>query len=47
MPPPGDVLNSGLEPGSPALWADCLPSEPPGKLIELEEKYCLSFWDRE
>ena len=32
FPSPGDLLNPGIEPGSPALWADSLPSEPPGKL---------------
>ena len=31
-PPPGDLLNPGIEPRSPALWPDSLPSEPPGKL---------------
>ena len=29
FPSPGDPLNSGIEPGSPALQADSLPSEPP------------------
>ena len=29
---PGDLPNPGIEPGSPALQADSLPSEPPGKL---------------
>ena len=28
---PGDLPNPGIEPGSPALPADALPSEPPGK----------------
>ena len=28
---PGDLPNPGMEPGSPALQADSLPSEPPGK----------------
>ena len=28
---PGDLPNPGIEPGSPALHADALPSEPPGK----------------
>ena len=32
FPSPGDLPNSGIEPGSPALQADSLPSEPPGKL---------------
>ena len=31
FPPPGDLPNPGIEPGSPALQADALPSEPPGK----------------
>ena len=28
---PGDLSDPGIEPGSPALQADSLPSEPPGK----------------
>ena len=28
---PGDLPDSGMEPGSPVLQADSLPSEPPGK----------------
>ena len=31
MPPPGDLPNPGIEPRSPALWVDSLPSEPLGK----------------
>ena len=31
FPPPGDLPNPGIESGSPALEADALPSEPPGK----------------
>ena len=31
FPSPGDLPNSGIEPRSPALQADALPSEPPGK----------------
>ena len=31
FPPPGDLPNPGTEPRSPALQADSLPSEPPGK----------------
>ena len=31
MPSPEDLPDPGIEPGSPALWADTLPSEPPGK----------------
>ena len=30
FPSPGDLPNPGIEPGSPALQADALPSEPPG-----------------
>ena len=29
---PGDLSNPGIEPGSPALQADSLPAESPGKL---------------
>ena len=29
--PPGDLPDPGIKPGSPALQADSLPSEPPGK----------------
>ena len=32
FPSPGDLPDLGIEPGSPALLADSLPSEPPGKL---------------
>ena len=31
FPPPGDLLTPGTEPRSPALQADSLPSESPGK----------------
>ena len=30
-PPPGNLPNPGIEPGSPVLLADSLPSEIPGK----------------
>ena len=33
FPSPGYLPDPGIEPGSPALQADALPSEPPGKLI--------------
>ena len=33
VPSPGDLPDPGIEPGSPALQADTLPSEPPGKPI--------------
>ena len=32
FPLPGDVPDPGIEPRSPALPADSLPSEPPGML---------------
>ena len=31
FPSPGDLPNPGIEPKSPALQADSLPAEPPGK----------------
>ena len=31
FPSPGDLPNPGIEPRSPALQADSLPAEPPGK----------------
>ena len=31
FPSPGDLPNPRIEPGSPALQADALTSEPPGK----------------
>ena len=31
FPSPGDFSNPGIEPRSPALQADALPTEPPGK----------------
>ena len=31
FPSPGDLPDSGIKPGSPALQADTLPSKPPGK----------------
>ena len=30
---PGDLPNTGIKPGSPALEADALPTEPPGKAM--------------
>ena len=31
FPSPGDLPDPGIEPGSPTLQADALPSKPPGK----------------
>ena len=33
FPSPGDIPNPGIEFWSPALQADALPSEPPGRLV--------------
>ena len=38
IPSPVDLPDSGIEPGSPALRADSLPTEPPGKLSSLKKK---------
>ena len=38
FPSPGDLPDLGIEPGSPALQADALPSEPPGKPLRIFQK---------
>ena len=35
MPSPWDLPDPEIEPGFPALWADSLPTEPPGKPVSL------------
>ena len=35
FPSPGDLPNLGIEPISPSLQADALPSEPPGKSLDV------------
>ena len=41
-PSPGDLPDPGIEPGSPALQTDALPSEPPGKsLHSVLENVCV------
>ena len=42
FPSPGDLPNPGIEPGSPALQADTLPSEAPGSQNELCRNSSLS-----
>ena len=42
FPSPGDLANTGIEPRSPALQADSLPTEPPGHIIGLN-KYLGTF----
>ena len=48
-PPPGDLPDPGIKPGSPALQSDSLPSKPPGKAIILQLKInkikCLVFFN--
>ena len=39
FPSPGDLPDPGMEPGSPALEADTLTSEPPGKRLSLIRDY--------
>ena len=38
FPSPGDLPDPGIEPRSPALQTDTLPSEPPGKPTETIRK---------
>ena len=53
FPSPGDLPSPGIEPGSPALQAGTLPSEPPGKLQSISEsesesevaQLCLTLCD--
>ena len=40
--PPGDLPNPRIEPMSPALQADTLPSEPPQKSTRLN----ISYWNK-
>ena len=39
FPSPGDLPDLGIEPGSSALQAGALPSEPPGKHVISEGNY--------
>ena len=41
FPSPGDLPDPGIELGSPALQADSLLSEPPGKPFEDRDTYLL------
>ena len=38
FPSPGDLPDPEIDPGSPALQADALPSEPPGKSPDMKKK---------
>ena len=42
FPSRGNLPNSGVEPRSPALQADSLPTEPPGKLKKTTNIYYLT-----
>ena len=48
FPSPGDLPNPEIKPGSPALQADSLPTEPPGKLLASlrvsNYTFQASFW---
>ena len=35
FPSSGDLSKPGIEPRSPALWVDALPSKPPGNNVSL------------
>ena len=44
LPSPGDLPDPGIEPGSPALQADALTSEPAGKPLSiLLTQNCLTI----
>ena len=45
FPSPGDLPDPGIQPGSPALQADALPSEPSGNplLYIVDLQHCASF----
>ena len=46
FPSPGDLPDPGIERRSPALHADTLTSEPPGKPLTLDEIYISCFAER-
>ena len=41
FPSPGDLPDPGIKSGSPALQADSLPPEPPGKSFSFSKKICV------
>ena len=43
FPSPGHLPDSGIEPRSPVLQADALPSEPPGKPIRADTSSLMSI----
>ena len=42
FPSPGDLPDTGIEPGSPELQADVLPSKPPGKTLDCNKTVAKS-----
>ena len=42
FPSPEDLPDPGIEPESPAVLADALPSEPPGKSYKTED---VIYWE--
>ena len=44
FPSPGDLPDPGIEPRSPSLQADALPSEPPGKPAEAHKEDRINIW---
>ena len=44
FPSPEDLPNPGIEPGSPALQADALSSEPPGKTSKDRNLFQVQSW---
>ena len=44
FPSPGDLPNPGIEPGSPTLQADALPSEPPGTTQSKVAQSCPTMY---
>ena len=44
FPPPRDLPNPAIEPWSPALQADSLPSEPPGKPCPFSNTNVTEAW---
>ena len=43
FPSPGDLPDPEIESESPALWADALPSEPPGVTLIFKVTFILFF----
>ena len=44
LPSPGDLPDPGVEPASPALQADSLPREPPGKPKQIYALFQINFF---